>query len=147
MSGIHFSDLPPKYQRQAAEKLAAQMKKKTELPRRAKFGNVKTERAGVRFDSKKEAERFDQLRAMQAAGAVRDLRLQVEFTLQAAYTTPTGQRIRAIRYLADFTYERRDGDGWSYVVEDVKSNPTRTRAYLMKKKMMADKLGITITEV
>ena len=98
MAGIHYTDLPPKYQRQVAEKLAAQMKNKTELPRRAKFGNVKTERVGVRFDSKKEAERFDQLRAMQAAGAVRDLRLQVEFTLQAAYTTPTGQRIRAIRH-------------------------------------------------
>lgn len=53
----------------------------------------------------------------------------------------------AIRYLADFTYERRNGAGWSYEVEDVKSNPTRTRAYVMKKKMMADKLGITITEV
>lgn len=149
MAGINFSDLPPRYQQQAMKQLAEQMQKKqatAEQPARSKYGNVKTGRDALRFDSKKEARRFDELVIMQQAGEIKDLRLQVEFTLQAAYTTPSGERVRAIRYLADFAYYRRSGDGWEYVVEDVKSRPTRTRAYMMKKKLMADRLGLTITE-
>ena len=149
MANINLSDLPPKYQAQAMKQLAEQMRKKqtaAEQPARSKYGNVKTERAALHFDSKKEAQRFDELLAMERVGEIKDLRLQVEFTLQAAYTTTTGERVRAIRYLADFAYYRRSGDGWEYIVEDVKSRPTRTRAYLMKKKLMADRLGLTITE-
>lgn len=146
---IDLSDLPPKYQAQALEQLARQERRKkaaAEAPARSKYGNVKTGRAALHFDSQKEARRFDELAAELAAGEIRDLRLQVEFTLQAAYTTTEGERVRAIRYLADFAYYRRSGDAWEYVVEDVKSRPTRTRAYLMKKKLMADRLGLTITE-
>ena len=71
----------------------------------------------------------------------------MEFTLQPAYTAPTGERVRAIRYLADFTYYRRDGKSWAYVVEDVKSAATKTKTYMMKRKMMADRFGLTITEI
>lgn len=149
---IDIRDLPPKAQAQALKQLAAQQREKEERqrdtkPARSKYGNVKTGRAALHFDSKKEAARFDQLLLELRAGVIRDLRLQVEFTLQAAYTTTEGERVRAIRYLADFAYYRRAGEGWEYVVEDVKSKPTRTRAYMMKKKMMADRLGLTITEV
>lgn len=52
---------------------------------------------GIRFDSKKEAGRFRELQAMLQAGLIRELRLQQDFTLQEAYTTPDGRRIRAIR--------------------------------------------------
>ena len=130
--------------------MAERMQKKqaaAEQPARSKYGNVKTGRDNLEFDSKKEARRFDELVIELQAGEIKDLRLQVEFTLQAAYTTPSGERIRAIRYLADFTYYRRSGSTWEYVVEDVKSNPTRTRVYLMKKKMMVERLGLTITEI
>ena len=58
------------------------------------------------FDSKKEARRYDELMAMLRAGQIRDLKLQPQFTIQEAYTTPEGQRVRAIRYQADFSYER-----------------------------------------
>ena len=98
-------------------------------------------------------------------GLISDLRLQQDFTLQEAYTTPEGQRIRAIRYKADFTYKiewagefmptgvplddlecwRRLGRG-AMVVEDTKSAPTKTPQYRMKYKMMADK-GYIIREV
>lgn len=147
---INISDLPIQYQQQAMAKLAKQeQRKRAELqqPARLKYGNVKTGRGDLHFDSKKEARRFDELAVELAAGAIKDLRLQVEFTLQAAYTTPTGERVRAIRYLADFTYYRNTGGSWEYVVEDVKSKPTRTKTYMMKKKMMADRLGLTITEI
>ena len=114
-----------------------------------KYRNTPTERvtssgAVIRFDSQKEARRYDHLILRQQAGEIRDLRLQVDFTLQEAYTDQEGRRIRAIRYRADFTYRERDG---CLVVEDVKSRPTRTREYLIKRKLMKDRHGIEITEV
>ena len=149
---------------------------------RGKYGNRKDVRVvngrKIVFDSMKEARRYDELMLRQQAGQIRDLRLQVGFTLKEPYTTADGLRVRAIRYDADFTYwERvpalREGAGdfkspqsrpsrdsspcvfkgslgaadeWRYVVEDVKSNPTRTKTYMMKKKLMAD-LGYQIREV
>ena len=153
VASINLADLPPKYQAQALAKLAKQAKRKNGEPQqparsaRSKYGNVKTGRGDLHFDSKKEARRFDELKAELAAGAIKDLRLQVEFTLQEAYTKPSGERVRAIRYRADFTYYRGTGGSWEYVVEDVKSKPTRTKTYMMKKKMMADRLGLDITEI
>jgi len=91
--------------------------------------------------------RFDELIAMQRAGLIRKLKLQHEFTLQAGYTTLEGERIRAIRYLADFTYERLVGDRWELVVEDVKSRVTKTAAYLIKRKLMQERLGIEVVEL
>ena len=107
----------------------------------------------VDFDSKKEARRYDELMAMLRAGQIRDLKLQPQFTIQEAYTTPEGQRVRAIRYQADFSYERAtepDCNGeihWLRVVEDVKSRATKTRVYEIKKKLLREKLGIEIREV
>lgn len=155
---INVNDLPPKYQRQALEKYMEQQARRGLMPSAAvpqekakanKYHNTPSERvtasgAVLRFDSQKEARRFDELQVMLQAGEIRDLRLQVDFTLQEAYTTPAGERIRAIRYKADFTYYRRGGE---YVVEDVKSAATKTEKYAMKKKMMADRFGLTITEI
>ena len=134
-------------------------------PKPGKYHNKPTERvtpsgAVLHFDSQKEARRYDHLIALEQAGQIRDLRLQVDFTLQEAYTDTEGRRVRAIRYKADFVYMRQDVvaaayvDGkkvgekiaWTKVVEDVKSRPTRTKEYLLKRKMLKDKLGIDITE-
>ena len=147
--GIDISQLSPQAQRQIAQKLAAQARKSTPEPRqgKSKYNNTPAERSGekanLRFDSKREAARYDELMLMLKAGEIEDLRLQREFTLIEAYTTPDGQHIRAERYKADFTY-LRDGQ---LVVEDVKSKATRTVAYRIKKKQMLEKYGITIAEV
>lgn len=155
---INISDLPPKYQQQAVEKYMKQQKRRGPVPpaaavqntdRAAKYRNTPTERvtasgAVLRFDSQKEPRRYDHLTIRQKAGEIHDLRLQVDFTLQEAYTDPEGRRVRAIRYRADFTYRERDG---RLVVEDVKSKPTRTREYLIKRKLMKERRGIDITEV
>lgn len=155
---INVSDLPPKYQAQAMKKYMEQQQRRGPAPPAAppqdpakgtKYHNTPTERvtasgAVIRFDSQKEARRYDHLILRQQAGEIRDLRLQVDFTLQEAYTDQEGRRIRAIRYRADFTYKERDG---RLVVEDVKSRPTRTREYLIKRKLMKDRHGIEITEV
>lgn len=155
---INISDLPPKYRAQAVKKYMEQQTRRGSMPpaaavqntdRAAKYRNTPTERvtasgAVLRFDSQKEARRYGQLILRQQAGEIRDLRLQVDFTLQEAYTDPEGRRVRAIRYRADFTYRERDG---RLVVEDVKSKPTRTREYLIKRKLMKERRGIDITEV
>ena len=152
--------LSPAAQKQILDKLRAQKGTKTaaEPERRSKYGAKKAQRqtgsgAVITFDSQKEARRYDELILMEQAGQIRDLRLQPQYTLQESYVTPEGDRIRAIRYVADFSYqERRLGAGgvnesWHKVVEDVKSTATRTREYELKRKMMMDLRGIRIREV
>ena len=173
---INVTDLPPKYQAQALQKYMAQQARRGPpsspaddgQQKASKYHNKPTERvtpsgAVLHFDSQKEARRYDQLIALEQAGQIRDLRLQVDFTLQEAYTDTEGRRVRAIRYKADFTYyeppdrklyvshapwyAEQSGLPWVLVVEDVKSRATRTKEYLLKRKMLKDKLGIDITEV
>lgn len=101
----------------------------------------------IRFDSKKEAAYFDQLKALETAGVVKDIRLQVQFLLKPAYTDgTTGERYRAINYLADFTFYRFDDGEWKYHIVDTKSRGTKTKEYSLKKKIMAD-MGRYIEEV
>ena len=185
--GIDVKDLPPAYQeqalrklmeREALQKLAEHNRERrrvaipspaTDAPQKdSKYHNKPTERvtasgAVLHFDSQKEARRYDELMIMLQAGKIRDLRLQVDFTLQEAYTDSAGKRVRAIRYKADFTYKRppvwkitehdpvgeadRLGVPWLLVVVDVKSRATRTKEYIMKRKMMKDHFGIEIQEV
>ena len=176
---IDVKELPPAYQVQALRKLAERERAKGRGPvpspaaaapqKTSKYHNKPTERvtpdgAVLRFDSQKEARRFDELSDMLQAGKIRDLKLQPSFTLQEAYTTTEGVRVRAIRYQADFSYElavaRTVQDGpkhsvvrfktetvWVRVVEDVKSRATKTRVYEIKKKLMREKFGIEIQEV
>ena len=174
--GVDVKDLPVAYQAQALRKWAEQERKKKPLPlpcpadagpgKPAKYHNKPTERvtpAGnvLRFDSQKEARRYDELAKLERAGKIRELRMQVDFTLQEAYTDGEGRRVRAIRYRADFTYQKlvteryvTDGGGsyeycdeWKPVVEDVKSCATKTKTYAMKRKMMKERYNIDIQEV
>ena len=58
----------------------------------------------------------------------------MEFTLQAAYTTPDGERVRPSGTWRTSPTTETPEEAGEYVVEDVKSKPTRTRVYLMKKE-------------
>ena len=162
--GVDVKDLPVDYQAQALRKWAEQeRRKRPPLPccagdgqgKPAKYHNKPTERltdsgAVLRFDSQKEARRYDELAALERAGAIRELRMQADFTLQEAYTDSEGRRVRAIRYRADFTYWEYDNEksAWvRYVVEDVKSRATRTKEYVIKRKLMKERFNIDIQEV
>ena len=85
--------------------------------------------------------------------AGKSLRLQQQYTLQESYITETGERVRAIHYVADFAYERPTAPDkygtvfWLPVVEDVKSRATKTAQYEMKKKLLRERFNLTITEV
>lgn len=113
--------------------------------RRPKYGNRKTRGK----DSRKEANRADALRLMQRAGEIRNLREQVKFELiPAQYATVDGKRRcveRAVAYMADFTYDRVEPYG--FVVEDVKSPVSRTKDYIIKRKLMLYVHGLHVSEV
>lgn len=127
---------------------------------RRKYNNVPDNRTVngrvIRFDSKREASRYDELRLLLAAGKIRNLQLQPEYTLQEAFTTPEGERVKALRYRADFSYEKWGTEPvpeisqgtfrevWLPVIEDVKG--VRTKVSLMKRKLMQEK-GYTIQEI
>jgi len=143
--GIDIRFLPPEMQRQALQKMIAQQKPASApiVKAEPKYHNTPTDSRGITFDSAKEARRYDELMLMLRAGTVSDLKLQVNFTLQEGFKTTDGKRIKPIIYKADFTYHRSG----ELVVEDVKSEATRTKTYLIKKKMLRDKYGIDIEEV
>ena len=110
-----------------------------------KYRNVKTEVDGIKFDSKKEAKRWQELRALQKAGKLRDLAHQWRYFLVPAQTRADGKKERRIDYVADFAYV--DADGVTHV-EDVKSPASRKLpAYIIKRKLMLFIHGITVREV
>lgn len=181
MGGLRYesmADMPPGLREKfAAQQVAGEVLAKPvpavpmagTAEKKSKYHNVKVVVNGICFASKKEARRYLQLMDAAREGVISDLRLQQDFTLQEAYTTPEGKRIRAIRYQADFTYKIEwagynvptsisfdDLEYWrqavlwyghgTMVVEDTKSRPTKTPQYMMKYKMMADK-GYIIREV
>lgn len=144
--GIDISQLGKDAQAQVMAKMAVQ-----EVKKRSKYGNRKVVCDGIKFDSEREAARFGELKVLRAMGKIRDLRLQVNFTLVEGYTTIEGERIKPMVYRADFVYERAtepDRNGtvhWLREVEDAKG--AKTKDYLLKKKLMQDTYGITIREV
>ena len=108
-----------------------------------KYNNKKITVDGQIFDSKKEANRYKELRLLEKAGEIHDLRMQVKFTLiPAQRDEATGTVVeRECSYKADFVYEE---DGKT-VVEDVKG--FRTKEYVIKRKLMLWRYGIRIREV
>lgn len=107
-----------------------------ETPTPSKWRNKKTVVDGIIFDSEREAERYSELLLEQQAGTISALKLQEHFSLDV-------NGFHIADYVADFVYER---DGKT-VVEDVKSDPTKTRVYRIKKKLMQAIHGIDIHEV
>lgn len=82
--------------------------------KRRKYSNVPTFVGEQRFDSKKEAERYMELRTLEAKGSISDLRCQVPFTFEYG-------RVKIGTYKSDFTYTENGIE----IVEDVKSVATR----------------------
>ena len=107
-----------------------------------KYHNKQTEIDGIVFDSRKEAMRWHELKLMERAGLISDLRRQVPFSLIPNLKDSSGRVIeRAVKYIADFCYIQ---DGVA-VVEDVKG--LRTREYVLKRKMMLYFHGIRVKEI
>lgn len=117
-----------------------------------KYHNRKVTINGVTFDSKKEANRYQELKLMEKAGEISGLQLQVKYVLIPVQREPDtigkhggikkGKLIeRECTYIADFVYQK-DGET---VVEDAKG--MRTEVYNIKRKLMLWVHGIRIREV
>ncbi|WP_322069943.1 DUF1064 domain-containing protein [Paraburkholderia bannensis] len=111
-------------------------------PRAAKYGNVKVEHDGKKFDSKRELKRYHELVAMQARGEIAELERQVVFVL-AGPVVIGGRKRPALRYMADFVYERPGVEG--QIVEDAKGRITE--GYRIKRHLMKAVHGLDIVEV
>lgn len=110
---------------------AKQYREMLEPKKSNKFHAVKTESAGIIFDSKKESIRYSQLILLEKEGKVKNIQRQVRFVLQEGFINNQNEKIKPIYYIADFCYERNG----IKIVEDVKSPATKTPVYKIKKKM------------
>jgi hypothetical protein len=108
-----------------------------------KYHNKKIVIDGIKFDSLKEAKRYQQLKILEKANEITELRLQVKFELQPSFKKD-GKTIRKIEYIADFTYY--DNKLGKYIIEDTKGY--RTDVYKLKKKLFEYKYPhLTIKEL
>jgi len=108
----------------------------------AKYNNKKTLVDGIWFDSKKEAARYQELKLLQAAKVISDLKAQQVFELAPSIIIQ-GRKRPPLRYKADFTYFD-DRQGGEFVVEDVKG--FRTEGYKIKRHLMKSVHGIEVLE-
>lgn len=79
---------------------------------------------------------------MQRAGLIKNLKEQVRFELIPAQKDANGNDVKPCCYFADFVYNDLSG---RQIVEDTKG--VRTDVYKIKKKLMLQVFGITITEL
>ena len=107
----------------------------------AKYKNKKDFVDGHTFDSKKEAKRYYELRLLEKAGKITNLRMQVKFVLIPSQKIDGKVVERECAYKADFVYQ----ENGQTVVEDTKG--FRTRDYIIKRKMMLYIHGIRIKEI
>lgn len=130
---------PPHIQKQ----IRSQFSKKTRMEeiteeenpeKKSKYSSAKTDVDGIRFDSKKEAEFYAELKLRERAGEISHLRLQPRYLLQKAFKHE-GKQYREMEYVADFEYVE---DGITVVV-DVKG--FRTAVYMIKRKLFLYRYG------
>ena len=99
-----------------------------------KYRNTKTIIDGIRFDSKKEANRYSELRMLELAGTIYKLELQPKFLICKG-TVWNGRKQRDRYYIADFKYD--DPEINNPVVEDVKGH--KTDVYKLKRSIFLEK--------
>lgn len=124
-----------------------------------KYYNKKVVIDGIEFDSQKEGQRYKELRLMQRAGKINQLRLQVPFelipnqyetvTVQLKTKTKQVQKLveRKVEYVADFVYN--DLEKGETVVEDVKGYRLggAYAVFQIKRKLMLQVYGIKVREI
>ena len=118
----------------------------------SKYHSKKITINGETFDSRKEYRRFCELSLLQKAGAITELKRQVEFELIPAQREPDTVGVRGgikkgkvieqkCSYIADFVYY----ENGKKVVEDTKG--FKTKDYIIKRKLMLYVYGIRIKEI
>lgn len=104
-----------------------------------KYRNKKVIVDGEKFDSQREYKRFYELKILQHAGKISDLKRQVPFILLPSVVMG-GKKEREIKYIADFTYL----ENGKLVVDDSKG--VKTKEYKLKRRLMMFIHGVEIRE-
>lgn len=131
-----------------------------------KLNNQKIVIDGIEFDSKKEGNRYCELKLLQRAGKISNLELQKSFELIPAQyeTIETGEHYKvgakkgqpktkqvcieqSVHYIADFVYV----ENGKTIVEDVKgfrdTSSSTYAKFVLKRKLMLYIHGIKVREV
>lgn len=111
-----------------------------------KFNAVKKTVDGIKFDSTREAKRYEELKLLERAGKIKSLRVQVSYPLVKSVKYKNAKRAKPeMIYTADFEYW--DIENNELVVEDVKSVATaKLTDYIMRRHMMLAFHGIEVFE-
>lgn len=107
MSGLSFeslADLPPEVRQRIQPTLLAIAKERSAKVN-ARYPVVN----GIKFDSAQQAARYKVLKMALEHEAIFDLQLWRQVTICEQYTEPDGNRMGAVRFVADFAYVF-DGD-------------------------------------
>ena len=102
-----------------------------------KYHNTKVIHNGIKFDSKKERDRYITLKQLEEARIIKELELQPKFLLLDTihYKSKTYPKTY---YKADFKYF--DNENGKYIIEDIKSPITaKDKVYRLKIKMLLTK--------
>ena len=111
-----------------------------------KYGNRKVEFDGYKFDSVAEYDRYCELKILQRAGHISDLKIHPAYVLQATFKNGVDKTVRSLSYVADFEYIELETK--EKIVEDVKG--VWTKEFRIKKKLFERRyhpLTITIIQV
>lgn len=121
---------------------AADLRAMQEQPKTQKYGAQRVVVDGITFDSKREANRWGELKLLQRAGQIRDLKRQVVILLVGRDGPLLARKGRQMRITVDFGYI--DTATSLQVYEDAKGMPTRD--YEVRKSVAAAQ-GVEIIEV
>lgn len=106
------------------------------VEKRSKYGNKKCEEDGYVFDSAKELRRYRELKILQRTKAISALRVHPVIPLRVG-------GVVVCEYEPDFDYNCGD----DMVIEDVKSKPTKTPVYVIKRKLLFAIYGVEVKEI
>lgn len=108
-------------------------KGKAPEPKKNKYSAEATVLNGLKFASKREAARYQELLMLQSAGEIANLTVQPVYPLQNDHISVKYPNGRVAKYTADFEYWQDS----ELVTEDVKSKPTMTEAAKLRMAVFA----------
>jgi hypothetical protein len=109
----------------------------------SKFGNVKVEIDGHKFDSRKESEFYGSLKIKKQAGLIKNFKMQVPYNIVV-------NNIHIANYFLDFEVENKDGT-IEYI--DIKGKDKKTNKFIktgvfaLKKRLVEAIYGIKISMI
>lgn len=114
---------------------ACLFKKQSNLRTKSKFGNKPTKVSAGTADSKGEAKRFEDLKLLEMAGEIKNLKFHPKYDIEI-------NGVKICSYEADSSYY--DMRRFMQVVEDAKG--CRTEVFKLKKRLMLAIYGIDVEE-